>query len=118
MTGRERAAATTVHGLLYAVMIGLPLTGWMEVSASPMNRPMLLYELLPWPQVPFVRDLPLDVRKPLAARLLIGHVWLAWSGLTLIALHVAAALKHQFWDRDQVLTRMLPRLRAAAGADQ
>mgnify|MGYP001972024906 CR=1 FL=1 len=37
------------------------------------------------------------------------HTWLAWSTAALAALHVGAALKHQWIDRDAVLTHMLPR---------
>jgi cytochrome b561 len=36
------------------------------------------------------------------------HHRLAWSLLALVVLHILAALKHHFWDRDEVLAQMLP----------
>ncbi len=36
-------------------------------------------------------------------------VWLHWITAVLMILHVLAALKHQFWDRDGLLMRMSPR---------
>lgn len=38
------------------------------------------------------------------------HLYMALGGSALIALHVAAALKHQFVNRDGVLGRMVPGL--------
>ena len=38
-------------------MIGLPLTGWIAVSASRLEVPTLLYGAVPWPHLPFLSDL-------------------------------------------------------------
>jgi cytochrome b561 len=106
----EHAVAGAVHTLLYGVMIGLPLTGWIVVSASPLNLPTLLYHTIPWPHVALVHDLPAAAKAKVYGISDTGHVVLAWGALGLIALHVGAALKHHFFDRDAVLLRMVPLL--------
>lgn len=111
MTRAERLAATAMHWLLYGFMIILPFTGWAIVSASPYNLPTVLFKTLPWPHLGFVHDLPMAARQTIEARVGTVHEWLAWSLLVLAAFHVAAALKHHFWNRDDVLRRMLPVLR-------
>jgi cytochrome b561 len=108
MPAWEQTAARTVHWAFYVLMLALPLTGWMMVSASPTNIPTLLYKAIPWPYVGPIHALPLPERKQLTDQLLLTHALLAWSAVALLALHVAAALKHQFANRDQVLWRMAP----------
>ena len=107
----ERLAAQAAHWGLYGLMIGIPLTGWVVVSASPTNIPTLLYNKLPWPHLGFIHDLAMPVRKSLEDSVGEAHELLAFAMMGLIVLHVAAALKHQFLNRDEVLSHMLPFLR-------
>ena len=95
------------HWGFYVAMIVLPLTGWVIVSASPYNLPTMLFKTVPWPHLGFVHDLPMASRKLLDTNVGAFHVYLAWSLLALVALHVAAPL----FDRDEVLERMLPLVR-------
>jgi len=111
MAPLERRAAGTVHWLLYAIMIALPLTGWVIVSASLYNLPTMLFKTVPWPHLSLVHDLPMAARKTIGDRFVVVHEWLAWSLLASAALHVAAAFKHHFWNRDDVMMRMIPHLR-------
>lgn len=111
MTRIERAIAGVTHWLLYGFMIILPLTGWVIVSASPYNLPTVLFKTVPWPHLAFVHDLPMMTRKLIEDQVGDVHEWLAWSLLALAALHIAAAIKHLVWDRDDVAARMLPFLR-------
>lgn len=104
----ERRGATVTHWLFYAAMIVIPMTGWVLVSASPLNIPTLLFDVVPWPHLPFVHDLAIPLRRAIEAWLGPVHVWLAWSLAALLLVHIAAALKHHFYDRDAVLSRMLP----------
>lgn len=108
MLAWEKAAASTVHWAFYALLLALPLTGWMIVSASPTNIPTLLYKIIPWPHIGPIHALPMPVRKRLEGQVTDVHEVLAWTAMVLLALHVAAALKHHFWNRDQVLWRMAP----------
>ena len=106
----EKLAASAVHWAFYAIMIVMPLTGWLMVSTSPMNLPTLLFKTVPWPHLP-VHDLALPVRTAIGGLSQGTHVALAFGTAALVILHVGAALKHQFVTRDNVLGRMLPFLR-------
>lgn len=110
MTRFERIAAGATHWLLYGLMIVLPLTGWVIVSASPYNLPTVLFRIdsLRWPHLALIHDLPIVTRKLIEDQVGDIHEWLAWSLLALAALHIAAAIKHLVWDRDDVAARMVP----------
>ncbi len=108
----EHRIAGVTHFMFYVMMIALPLTGWAMVSVSPYNIPTLLWKAIPWPHIGFLHALGVADRarvETLSAGL---HLYLVLGGTALIALHVAAALKHQFIARDGVLGRMVPGLRS------
>ena len=113
----ERLAAQTLHTLFYVFILAMPLSGWALVSASPLIKvhPTVLYGLAPFPAFPYPG---LDSDALHTARELAGdtHETLAFLAYAMITLHVSAALKHQFVDRDEVLGRMLPWLRSKKGA--
>lgn len=108
MKAWEKLAASSVHWLLYAIMIGMPLTGWLLVSTSAFNLPTLLFHTVPLPHLP-VHDWPIDARTQINHLSEGAHKALAFGTAGLVALHVGAALKHQIIARDKVLSRMLPR---------
>ena len=108
MTRWERLAAGAVHALFYLLMVAMPLTGWIVVSASAFNIPTLLYGTIPLPHIGVVHDLPMAQRHAIETGVGASHFLLAYLFAGLIMLHVAAALKHQFVERDDVLRRMLP----------
>lgn len=116
----EKLAASAVHWGFYILMFALPLTGWIIVSASPTNIPTLLFPAQlggAAPHVPFigpVHDMPMDARKALEDQTSPIHMLLAFAMMGLFVLHVGAALKHQFWNKDGVLFRMAPFLRFGA----
>ena len=93
-------AARTVHALLYALMLAIPVSGWVYSSATGVSVSYL--NLVPLPNL-----VPKD--KALASVLLTLHQTLnAMLGVALL-LHIGAAIKHQWIDRDGSLSRMLPR---------
>ncbi len=105
MTPTERMLAKgTVWGF-YAVMILVPLTGWVMVSASPLGFPTIWFGLFEWPH------LPIGTSKDISGAASEVHEIIAFAGAGLLALHIAGALKHHFLDRDDVLARMLPLVR-------
>ena len=104
----ERVTASAVHWTFYGLMIVMPLTGWIIVSASPLNLPTLLFKTIPFPHIGPVHDLAMPMRKAIEDNVGAVHGLLAYGFAALIVLHVAAALKHQFVDRDDELSRMLP----------
>ncbi len=109
--GWEKAASAVVHWGFYAIMIGLPLTGWVMVSASRTNIPTLLFDKVPFPHLGFIHSLPRPQRRMVDATFTDLHLRLVNVTFALLALHIGAALKHQFIDRDAVVGRMIPFLR-------
>jgi cytochrome b561 len=95
----ERLAASTVHALLYALMLALPLTGWVINSAA--NVPFRVFWLFPLPAI-------VEPDKALADLAAQWHLGLVMLLTVLLILHVAAALYHHYVRRDGVLLRMLP----------
>ena len=98
-------AARASHGLLYLFMFLMPLSGWLLASASPVQDLLQMQNLVfgTWPLPdPFV---PGSDRLEAALHRL--HATAALGLALLLALHAAAALKHQFADRDALLARML-----------
>jgi len=118
MPGWEKAAARLSHILLYAIMLIMPITGWIYVSAgwnSEMNMPFaiptLWFGLFEWPHLPGLTEASDAVRSAAAGAAMEVHEIVAWGAVGLIVLHAAAALKHHFYDRDSVLAGMVPGIR-------
>jgi cytochrome b561 len=112
----EHKAASSTHGVLYGLLVGLPLTGWAVVSLSPFNIPTVLYGLVPWPHLPLAAVFPDRTLAESAFKLV--HAYGAWLLTALLILHVAAALRHHLILRDGVLTRMLPGRSASTIAER
>jgi cytochrome b561 len=108
MPGWERLSARAVHLLFYVLMIAIPLLGWATVSSAALAVPTMWFGLFEWPHIPFLADLPRADKRMIERPLAGVHGALALSMLALALLHAAAALKHHFRDRDDVLKRMLP----------
>jgi cytochrome b561 len=99
----QRALSSLTHGLLYLMLLVMPLSGWLYNSAS--NFALQWFWLFNLPALSGpdreLRHLAHDIHET-------GIYVLA----VLFALHVAAALKHHFVDRDATLARMTPGLSA------
>ena len=87
------------HHLMYALFFAVPLIGWAYSSAA--GYPIVLFGQLPLPD--FVSP-----NKELAALIKPLHELSALALVGLAGLHIAAALKHHWIDRDGLLNRMLP----------
>lgn len=125
MPGWERLAAKATHWLFYALMIGLPLSGWLYVSAgwsihddAPLAVPTRWFGLFEVPHLFGLDGAERDVREGAADIAFNAHAILAYAAIGLAALHIAAALKHHFFDRDAVLAHMVPGLRAPGETGQ
>lgn len=105
----EKVAAQLVHVGLYVLMLALPLTGWALVSSSPLGYPTIWFGLFEWPALPFFANV--EDKKAISDAFGEVHESLAWICIALVALHVGAALKHQFINHDGIMARMLPWLR-------
>lgn len=99
-----RWVAKATHVLFYVLLLVLPLSGWWMSSAVPdPGRHVFGFGLF---DVPF---LPVPRGWASAGPAHFVHTNLAWVMVGLAALHIAAALKHRFVDKDDILARMLPR---------
>ena len=118
MAAWERWLAHIVHVGLYVIMIGMPITGWIMVSTSKIQVPTLLYGAIPWPHAPGLGHLAEPAKSAWNTFGATGHEVLAWGAYILIALHVAGALKHQLFSREEpVLAHMAPGARPGAWLD-
>jgi cytochrome b561 len=98
----QSLASQAAHGALYVLFFAVPLMGWAYSSAA--GFPVVLFGVLPLPD--FVAP-----DKALSEILKQRHGQLAWLLAVVVLVHVAAALKHQFIDRDGLLRRMWPSAR-------
>jgi cytochrome b561 len=92
-------AAHAGHLALYLLMIAIPLSGWLMSSAKGFQT--VWFGLLPIPDL-------LDKNKELGNLLQTTHMGLNLLFVTVIVGHIAAALKHHYLDKDDILSRMLP----------
>jgi len=97
MTARQRSLARASHASLYAVMLAMPLSGWVINSAA--NFPFKVWGLFRLPDIA-------PHSKSVQAASEVVHLALFWVLAIVLVLHIAAALKHHLFDRDDVLRRM------------
>lgn len=108
LPGWQRFAAEATHIALYALMFALPLSGWLMLSANAPDDAIALPWGWSWPLLPFLEDLNFVERAHLEQTAEQLHLTMVFIMMALVALHVGAALKHHFIDRDDVLARMIP----------
>ncbi|MDD5585436.1 MAG: cytochrome b [Alphaproteobacteria bacterium] len=104
MPNWQRTTAITTHRALYLLLIVMPLTGWMIVTCF--GGTTLLYGMIPLPDLPLLSEL--SNKADIGEQLEEVHESLAMILAGLLTLHIGAALKHHFIDRDDVLLRMSP----------
>ncbi len=104
----ERGAAHITHWLFYGLMIGLPITGWLMVSASPLGLPTLFFGGPEVPHFPAFSALDYAGKELWEGRFEEIHEIIAFGGIALIVMHIGAALKHHYVTKDDILVRMLP----------
>jgi cytochrome b561 len=95
----ERIAADTVHYLLYALILAIPLSGWLMSSAKGVQT--VWFGVLPLPDL-LAKD------KALGDLLKEVHEVLNFLMLGLVLAHIGAALKHHFINHDGILAHMIP----------
>lgn len=99
MPAWQMRAAHALHGLLYLLIFAVPASGYFYSYAA--GVPVVYLGLLPLPAL----IEPNPELKPVLKQV---HYWLNMTMLSCVLLHVSAAFKHHFIDRDGVLHRMLP----------
>lgn len=96
----QRAVSSAVHGLLYLLLLAMPVLGYLALSAFGATTPVFgLFEIAPL----IAKD------EALAERLFALHRWTGFAVAGLAAAHIGGALQHHVIHKDGVLRRMLPR---------
>ncbi len=95
----QRTASKVVHFLFYVLLILLPLSGWVWMSAA--GRGIDFFGLFTIPAITGADKALSDVMHE-------RHEVLGLTMLALVVIHILAALKHQFVDRSGVVSRMNP----------
>lgn len=98
----ERALVHVAHGSLYAILIVMPVSGYVMTAGD--KPPIVLFGILDLPKLP--------VGSALGYRAAVVHVYAQFALYGLIALHIAGVAWHLFVRRDDLLSRMLPPQRA------
>jgi cytochrome b561 len=100
-------AAKAAHAALYALLLMMPLSGWLMATTTPVRVPTFAFNFL---QLPY----PLAPNLPIYQFAHAIHVGAAIGLALLVAVHVAAAMIHALLWRDRTLDRMWRRARSAA----
>ena len=108
MRAWEMSAAKLVERGFYFVMLAMPLAGWAIVSTSDLHIPTILFGVAQWPDLPVLSALSFEQKLAAYNVSVNAHHLLARMIYALLALHILAALRHQFIKRDHVLARMIP----------
>ena len=103
----QRHAAAIAHAMLYLLMLAVPISGWVMSSAG--GFPVVYFGVFQLPDL-VTKD------KELFELMKSVHFGLNKALLALVVLHVGAAVKHHYVDRDDVLARMVPYLDPRQGS--
>lgn len=99
MTPLERMLARSTHVAFYVLLFAMPMTGWLMSSAK--NYSVSWFGLFTWPNLIGKNETAFDLLRT-------THHILSYILFAIAVLHILAALKHHFWNKDDVLLRMLP----------
>jgi cytochrome b561/polyisoprenoid-binding protein YceI len=103
---RQKRAAHGLHHTLYLTVFLIALAGWAMISAS--DKPSALFNLRPFPLLPWLSDLPVADKKFYHSIFEEAHGVLGWVLLVLLALHIGAALYHGIVLKDGIFSTMRP----------
>ena len=98
LTPNEKNASKTMHWVLYALMVVVPVTGYIMTTSS--GQGVSMFGLFEVPALMQNSESTRDVSTSI-------HYYFAYAGIALVLGHAGAALKHHFVNRDDTLTRML-----------
>jgi cytochrome b561 len=99
MSRLERVLARATHTAFYVLLFAMPLTGLLMSSAK--NYSVSWFGLFTWPNLIAKNETAFDALRT-------THDILSGVLFAIAVLHILAALKHHFWNKDDVLSRMLP----------
>lgn len=96
------------HIALYLIIFAMPITGWVMDSAwkDAAAHPMLFFGTVEWPRLGFIMALDPATKLAVHDGFQEAHHLIGWAVYALLALHIAGALKHQWFDRERQMQRM------------
>lgn len=95
----QRRSSRSMHYLLYLLCLAVVVSGYFFTLA--VGFPVVLFGWFPLPVLMGVHPEMKDGLREL-------HRFLSYALMIAVTIHMAAALKHHWWNRDEVLKRMLP----------
>ncbi len=106
----QRLTAHATQAALYLLMLAIPMSGWLYNSAH--GNPLQWFKLFNLPAL-------VEKNETISELALLGHQTLFWLLCIALSGHIAGALIHHWFERDNTLLRMLPfaRLRARKNGD-
>ena len=106
----ERVGAHSAHLLLYGLILGLPISGWLHDSAfkQAAAHPLKLFWVIPWFRIGAITNMEPAAKEQFHSTWFQIHSLLAYALYGLLALHILGALKHQFIDKEAEFGRILP----------
>jgi len=109
VNGLQRLAADGTHVAIYVLLLAMPVAGWLYTSTSQLTTTWFGLVTLP-------NQLGPSARSAVALKML--HMDMAGALVTLIVMHISAAVWHQFVHKDELLARMLPIGPSTPGAER
>lgn len=118
MASWEQQLARVAHAAFYVLTIGIPLSGWLVISAhKTFPFKTMLWGIVEWPMLPLFGSLDESEVEAWHKRAVLLHTIVSeYMLIALLALHIGAILKHHLFDSDPVLKRMLPSRRSLHSA--
>jgi len=102
----QQLAAHAVHGILYLLIVALPLTGWWLNSVA--GKPLQFFKQFNLPAIAAANPALKETAEGV-------HEFLFWFLIAVLVAHIGGALKHHLIDHDNTLRRMLPFRRVRNG---
>jgi cytochrome b561 len=110
----EKRNAYTGHFILYALILMIPVSGWLHDSAwkAAATHPMFLFGVVPWPRIDFIMNLDPVTKESVHDFFSLVHNSLNILLGVVLSIHVLAVIKHEYIDHISVFHRMTFRKRS------
>lgn len=110
MSKWEKISAAITHIFFYILIIGMPLSGWLIVSAhKTFPFQTMVWEIIPWPMLPFFGHMSAErVAEWHSIFVTLHSVSSVYLLIAMLVLHFGAVVKHHVVDQDPVMRRMWP----------
>ena len=106
-SGLVRRLVKSTHGLLYSLIILIPLSGWMHDSAWKAANEIKMYwfGFFEWPRISWIMEIEAEQKEMLHSLFGGFHEWFSYTLYALVLLHIVGALKHHFSKTERIRGR-------------